>query len=272
MQSKGRPIPRALAFDEKGSPECCPIMPVEFLPTGAKFCVVVHDVTPLFAREIDQILKTIQPLIRDRVVGAVVSRWHGNAPGASDRRRLRDWSTQFGDLVLHGWTHRREIRRGVVSWCTGAANEFERLSLGETLERLRRAQLDAEDLLGRPLRGLVPPAWRLGAKINQLISLGIEYVMRFRSLEPYGKRPVPLATWSWDWGWLPGTHLAGGALGACCRWLNRGAVPAVVLHPLDVYRGCLPAAERLIRRLLSSGLVPVLPRHLITPAAGQAGT
>ncbi|HEV3340826.1 MAG TPA: DUF2334 domain-containing protein [Pirellulales bacterium] len=247
-------------------------MTVPFGATGSRFCVVVHDVTPFFAEEIERLLKTLQPLIHDRVVGAVVSRWHGTAPNASDRRRLRDWSTQFGDLVLHGWTHRREIRHGIVSWCTDAANEFERLSLGETLERLRRAQLDAEDLLGRPLRGLVPPAWRLAAKITHLFPLGIEYVMRFRSLEAYGKSPVTLATWSWDWGWLPGTRFAGAALGACCQRLNPRAVPTVVLHPLDVRRGCLSAAQRLIRRFLSAGLVPVLPSHLITPVAGDAGT
>jgi hypothetical protein len=186
-------------------------------------------VTPFFAVEIDRLLDALQPMVGDCLVGAVVPQWHGCTASASDRRHIGSWSTRFGDLVLHGWTHRRGTKRGVVSWCTDAANEFERLSLGETLERLGRAQIVAEDLLGRPLRGFIPPAWRLAANIAEIRAAGIEYLMRFRCLEPYEKSPIPLATWSWDWGWLPGTHLPGAALGAWCQWLNPRAVPTVVV-------------------------------------------
>jgi hypothetical protein len=254
----------------QGEPRQMP--PVEFSPSRFRFCVVVHDVTPFFASQIERLLEVLQPLIGNALAGAVVPRWGGATPGAWGRRWLADGSARFGELVLHGWTHRREAARGVVSWCTDAANEFEQLSPRETLERLRRAQFDAKDLFGRPLRGFVPPAWRLGTGVTHLRSAGIEYLMRFRSLETCGKSPVPLATWSWDWGWLPGTRFAGEVLGTCCRWLNPRAVPAVALHPRDVDRGCLPAAQRLICRLLSSGLVPILPGRLMTSLARDGQT
>jgi hypothetical protein len=244
-----------------------PTNPVQFRPNCSRFCVVVHDVTPFFASEIERLLGTLQPLIGDALAGAVVPRWGGMAPTTSERRLFAEWTTRFGELVLHGWTHRCQPARGVISWCTHAANEFERLSLGDTLERLRLAQLDARYLLGRPLRGLVPPAWRLRTGVTHLHAAGIEYLMRFRSFEACGRSPIPLATWSWDWGWLPGTRFVGSALGTCCQWLNPRAIPAVVLHPLDVPRGCLPPAERLICRLLSSGLVPILPHDLAAVAA-----
>jgi peptidoglycan/xylan/chitin deacetylase (PgdA/CDA1 family) len=241
--------------------------PVTDRPCRSEFCVVVHDVTPFFAAEIDRILDELQPLIREQLVGAVVPQWHGSRTSAFARRQFAYWLTRFGDFVLHGWTHHRETKRGVVSWCTDCADEFARRSLGETLERLRLAQICAQDLLGQTLRGFVPPAWRLAASIAEIRPAGIEYLLRFRSLEPYKRRPIPLATWSWDWGWLPGTHFPGAALGAWCQWLNPCAVPTVVLHPIDVRRGRLAAALRLIRRLLSSGLSPVLPCNLIIPDA-----
>jgi peptidoglycan/xylan/chitin deacetylase (PgdA/CDA1 family) len=232
---------------------------------GASFCVVVHDVTPFFAGEIDRIVEALRPLIGNRVAGAVVPQWHGSAAGASARRYFRRWSSCFGDFLLHGRTHQRESKWGPISWCTDGADEFTRRSRAETVDRLRRAQIEAQELLGRTLRGFVPPAWQLATSLADVHAAGIDYLMRFGRLEALHRPTIPLATWSWDWGWLPGIHLPGTALGAWRQWFNPLAVPTVVVHPQDVRRGRLPAALRLIRRFLSSGLAPALPCDLIAP-------
>ena len=58
---------------------------------GSKFCVVLHDMTPIFAAEIDRLLDALQPLVRDRLVGAIVPQWHGNVTSESDRRFFGSW-------------------------------------------------------------------------------------------------------------------------------------------------------------------------------------
>ena len=115
----------------------------------------------------------------------------------------------------------------------------------------------------------MPPAWCFAAPVTELEPVGIDYLVRFGSLEPLRGCPIPLATWSWDWGCLPGIHVLGAALGSGRQWLISEAVPVIALHPLDVRRGRLPMALRLVRRLLSSGRLPILPRELL--AANRLG-
>jgi predicted deacetylase len=236
------------------------------------FCVIVHDVTPVFTAEIDRILDAIGPLIGDRLGGAVVPAWHGRRTTLSDRRQFAAWANRFGEFLLHGLTHYRETGRGLVSWCTRGSDEFGGVTLGRMLERLRTAKAAAENSVGRSLSGFVPPAWRLAATIADLRTLGIEYLMRFRSLESINRRPISLASWSWDWGCLPGTHRAPAALGALRLFFDSHAVPIVVVHPHDVRRRLLPTIVRLICQFVSSGALPVLPCELISPVAAEQST
>jgi hypothetical protein len=232
--------------------------------TSTAFCVVVHDVTPQFPDEIEQVLSELQPMISNRFVGAIVPRWHGRRVDASARRQFARWSESFGDVVLHGWTHHRNSNRGLVSRCTDDADEFGRRSIADTVERLRWAQLDSQELLGREVPGFVPPAWCLAAKIEDLHPAGIEYLMRFHRLEPRRGSSISLATCSWDWGWLPGIHVLCSALGRWLETMNPQAVPVIAIHPMDVRRGRLPTAVHLIQRLLSSGRLPMLPCELLS--------
>ncbi|MFN0052395.1 MAG: hypothetical protein ACKV0T_09390, partial [Planctomycetales bacterium] len=86
---------------------------------AGSFCVILHDVTPVFASEVNSILEQLAPVVGESLAGAVVPCWHGNHPDAAGRRLLRKWSTLFGDVLCHGLTHRRERRPGVISWATG---------------------------------------------------------------------------------------------------------------------------------------------------------
>src|SRR5262249_58318644 len=75
-----------------------------------KFCVIVHDVTPVFAREIDAIFERLLPEAGTALAGAFVPCWHAVEPDECGRRMMRGWSSLCGETLLHGWTHRREHR------------------------------------------------------------------------------------------------------------------------------------------------------------------
>src|SRR5262249_30812935 len=144
-------------------------------PGPSKFCVIVHDVTPVFAREIDTILEHLLPEAGNALASALVPRWHGAEPDARGRRMSRAWSSLCGETLLHGWTHRREHRPGIVAWATGRAAEFGGCSRQDVIERVRRGRVRLQEIIGRAVPGLVPPAWRLPVSVLDLGDTGIAY-------------------------------------------------------------------------------------------------
>jgi hypothetical protein len=234
------------------------------------FCVVVHDVTPVFAREIDVICERLLPAVGSAFAMAAVPCWHAVEPDECGRRKLRDWTSLCGETLLHGWTHRRDYRPRIVSWVTDRADEFGGCSRQEVIERVGRGRSLLEQYIGEPVSGLVPPAWRMPVSIAELGGCGIEYVLNFARLESATGGILPLASFSWDWGRFAFLSRPGASLGQClCLW-NRPAVPIIVVHPADVGRGHLPSALRLLRRLKRAGGVPMLIRDLVPPIDMQA--
>jgi predicted deacetylase len=219
--------------------------------------VIVHDVTPVFAREIDTIFEHLLPEAGNALACAVVPCWHGAEPDAGGRRMMRGWSSLCGETMLHGWTHRRENYPGIVSWVTGRADEFGGCPAEDVIERVRRGRVQLQEIIGREVSGLVPPAWQLPVHVNELSDCGIAYVVGFNRLRSASGQNVALATFSWDWGRFSFLSRAGATLGNCLRLWNRKAVPAIVIHPADVRRNHLVCTVNLIRRLKSAGAVPV---------------
>jgi hypothetical protein len=223
---------------------------------ASKFCVIVHDVTPFFAREMDAIFHHLLPELGNALAGAVVPCWHAVEPDARDRQIMRGWSSLCGETLLHGWTHRREHRPGIVSWATGRADEFGGCSAPDVIERVRQGRLRLQEIIGRTVSGLVPPAWRLPIELDDLRDSGIEYILDFGRLQSASGHNVALATFSWDWGRFSVLSRAGACLGTCLRLWNRHAVPVIVIHPADVRRGHITDAVEVIRRLKSAGGIP----------------
>lgn len=230
-----------------------------------RFCVIVHDVTPVFAPEINQILKHLEAELGNTVSGAVVPRWHGREFDEKSCACFRQWSAEFGEILLHGWTHLRERRPRMVSWLTDRADEFNGLSAAEAIGRIRGGVSLMEEFLEVRVRGFVPPAWQFPIEASQWKHSGIDYVVRFTRIEQRSGRHIPLATWSWDWGRFSWLGRPGAWLGRCARTWNRGAIPVIVLHPADVQRGFLPDAMRLIRSLIGGGWTPALVRDICAP-------
>lgn len=230
---------------------------------ASKFCVIVHDVTPVFAREIDSIFEHLLPETGNILAAAVVPCWHAVEPNDRGRQAIRNWSSLCGETLLHGWTHRRENRPGIISWATGRADEFGGCSGPDAIERVRRGRLQLQEILGRTVSGLVPPAWRLPVEVDDLSEGGIEYILDFGRLKSASGHNVALATFSWDWGRFSVLSRAGACLGRCLRLWNCQAVPVIVVHPADVWRGHVGCAVNVIRSLKSAGGVPTRIGDLI---------
>ncbi len=167
--------------------------------------------------------------------------------------RLHALIEDSAEWLLHGWTHRREARPGVVSLLTHRSDEFGGLSLAEIQYRIDQGKELLARRSGGEIAGLVPPAWSLSAPAAHLRNLS--YVMRYTRLdsclEP--QRRLPLATYSFDWGCIGPAAWAGWAAGALrWRWFSP-AIPCVVLHPMDVARGWLPRILQIIRTFLDKG-------------------
>jgi hypothetical protein len=177
---------------------------------------------------------------------------------------MRGWSSVCGETLLHGWTHRRDHRPGIVSWATGRADEFGGCSGPDVIERVRRGRLRLEDIVGRTVRGLVPPAWRLPVDIGELRDSGIEYIFDFGRLRSAFGHNIALATFSWDWGRFSVLSRTGACLGRCLRVWNRRAVPVIAIHPADVRRGHIGFAMDMIRRLKIAGGTPTRIGDLIS--------
>lgn len=239
-------------------------------PRGRRvFLIAVHDVAPLFQAEIDHILEALNPLVGRQLSGAIVPCWHGQHPDEEGIRQFRSWNDRFGELLLHGCTHFRSIRPGLVSWLTGRADEFSGMSPENVQKCLSESQSHVRTLFGTALRGLVPPAWQFPHRLTNIQPVEIEYVMGFLALELSHGLSVPLATWSWDWGWLYGSGRLGALLGRGRHLLCPNAIPTIVLHPVDVRRRTVNCALAQIQTFLREGWVPILPQQLaesIAPA------
>jgi hypothetical protein len=233
------------------------------------FVVCVHDVWPVHEREIAAIFEALRPRVGRAVSVAVVPLPLG-----------KPWPRHCGlpalvlngadEVLLHGLTHQRPRSMSLLSAIIGRHDEFARLHLGETMARLRQGRELLADLIGTPVHGVLPPAWRAGRITAALDDVGLEFVVGMTSVRVSrrrGGRTVPLATRSWDAGPIgPLGHLLD-LWGATLAWRKTAAVPSIALHPADVRRSFLPRAMACIDRLLADGRRPTTFRQLLVASS-----
>ena len=221
------------------------------------FLICLHDVTPAFARETRDILRDLGPLVGRRVALGVVPNWRGQWHLAAHPDFCRLVAESSEELLLHGYFHQRQRGWGPVTWLAEGSDEMNGLGSHDTRRTLERGQQVFADVFGQPARGFLAPAWQRG-RVRLLradVSLGLDHVLGFFSLESRMRPTVPLATWTWDcgrWGWL-------GHVGHGIGWLSRSlrqAVPTLAIHPRDIARGYWPGILRLARQLLDAGYAP----------------
>ncbi len=237
-------------------------------PPRRPMLVVVHDFTPVFARELKSIIETLHPILGNQFSVAIVPRWHGaSSPRGGnqhDARGFRELLALAEERLLHGWTHQSQSRLRPISLLTGRADEFRGLASPIILDRLRTAQAEFEELTGEPAQGLVPPAWQLPVFSNDLAAF--RFVMRFRKLEccRLPNHVFPLVTCSWDWGRLGWLSRGGECIGSLLRYHDRNAIPCIAIHPADQRRGLVPHAVKLIRQLIEIGHTPTTATQVIS--------
>lgn len=220
------------------------------------FLVCIHDATPAFARETAAMIRDLAPLVGRRFSFGVVPNWYGEWPLAAHPgycRMIRDASEE---LLLHGFYHQRRRGWGPTSLLTDGCDEMNGLDPEETRRTLERGQQVFTEVFGEPARGFLAPGWQRGHVGRETgKTLGLEHVLGFFSLQSWGGRSIPLATWSWDcssWGWLG--HVGHG-IGSLLHSLDRG-IPSLAIHPRDLQRGFWPKVLRLTRHLLETGYRP----------------
>jgi predicted deacetylase len=131
----------------------------------------IHDVSPRFDSEVDQLLDLLRPHVGMRLAMLVVPNHWGDAPivpGSAFASRLRNWAEQGIEMLLHGFTHRDEANYSAAAdrmrarFMTASEGEFLGLSSTEAAARIGRGRELVEGVIGRAVDGFVAPAWLYG--------------------------------------------------------------------------------------------------------------
>lgn len=229
-----------------------------------RLIICVHDVCPHWRREVEVILDALEPRVGRAVASAVIPCLDGTPWDAAADDFLAAVRARSGEILLHGFTHRRPGRIAGFSWLIEGADEFAGLPTAEAERRIECGAGILRDLFGEAPSGYVAPAFRRGLVITPMLQRhGMRYALDLAALAPCrGSNKVPLATWTWDcgrskWlGWL-------GELFGNVMAMRPRAIPCIVIHPADVARGFLPRALRKIDRLQRQRYSPILPLDLL---------
>src|SRR5215212_7853366 len=105
----------------------------------------IHDVSPRFEGEVDELIALLAPHVGERLAMLVVPNHWGDAPivpGSPFATRLRSWAEQGTEIFLHGFTHRDEAQHAGTAnrvrarLMTASEGEFLGLSSAEAAARI----------------------------------------------------------------------------------------------------------------------------------------
>ena len=131
----------------------------------------IHDVSPRFEREVDQLAELIAGILGGPKFAMLVVPDHwGNAPLAGNtafQRRLRDWAESGVEMFVHGWFHKDLAEHsGAAAFkakhMTAGEGEFLGLSREVAAQRMTDGRKLIEDAIGRAVAGFIAPAWLYG--------------------------------------------------------------------------------------------------------------
>jgi predicted deacetylase len=209
----------------------------------------IHDVSPRFESEVDQLLELLGEHVGRRLAMLVVPDHWGEAPirpGSAFASKLRGWSDSGVEMMLHGFTHRDDMRhersgdRLRAGFMTAGEGEFLGLSRSEANSRIEEGRALVEEVIGRPIAGFVAPAWLYGpGALEALTDSGIAIAEdHMRVWSPANGRELargPVITWASRSRWRLASSLAAAAAlrHAPLRILRIG------VHPPDVRHGVL---------------------------------
>jgi len=236
------------------------ISPVDFSRT---FCVMLHDVAPLYEAHVAQFTETLSPLIGNVMSAAVVPCWGGQELTERDRPFLERVKREYANIQLHGFEHFRTNGSGWVSKIADGKDEMNGLDEAETDRRLEEGQKILTRWFGEPAKGFIAPTYNIGlATPERLARFGMHYTVGYGKVIASAGQQLPLSSWIWDVSPIRLLCRLGYRYGQLQYRFRRQALPCVVLHPLDLDRGFLPQIERTVKRLLRAGRQPILLESL----------
>lgn len=180
-------------------------------PVPKRLLASIHDVSPRFEGAIDRLSERLGDRLGGmRLAMFIVPDFWGQAPLAASPAfcaRLRGWSDQGVEMLLHGWNHRDDAAHAGradafrARHMTAGEGEFLGLDYAEARSRLLRGRSLLEDILGRPVTGFVAPAWLYGDGARAaLADLGFRVAEdHFRAWNPATGRMLcrgPAITWA----------------------------------------------------------------------------
>ncbi len=133
-----------------------------------RLLVAIHDVSPRFEQEIDQLVELVERhLGGQRFAMLVVPDHWGSAPIARNgafRAKLRRHADLGVEMFVHGWFHRDDTRHSGMAGLkarhmTAGEGEFSGLSRLEASRRMAEGRAAIEDCIGRKVAGFIAPAW-----------------------------------------------------------------------------------------------------------------
>lgn len=170
----------------------------------------IHDVSPRFEAEIDQLLDLLRPNVGNRLAMLVVPNHWGDSPivpGSPFSTRLRNWADSGIEMFLHGYYHRDDsAHQGAADrlrarLMTASEGEFLGLSRAEASQRIASGRTLLESVIGRSIDGFVAPAWLYGSgALDALHESGIPLAEdHLRVWSPVSGRQLargPVLTWA----------------------------------------------------------------------------
>jgi uncharacterized protein len=207
----------------------------------------IHDVSPRFEAEVDELVDMLGEHVGLRLAMLVVPNHWGDAPimpGSAFATRLRGWADAGVEMFLHGYHHRDEARHEASAdrlrarFMTAGEGEFLGLSRDEAAERISAGRVLIEDVIGRRIDGFVAPAWLYGDGARQALRDAAIPLAEghFRVWSPSSGRQLasgPVITWASRTRMRLASSLAAAALlrHAPLEVLRVGVHPPDVRHP-----------------------------------------
>ena len=207
----------------------------------------IHDVSPRFESEVDELADLIAPYVGERMAMLVVpNHWHDAPiiPGSPFATRLRTWAASGVEIFLHGFFHRDDKQhqssadRLRASMMTAGEGEFLGLDEEAASARIMEGRALLESVIGRPIDGFVAPAWLYGpGALRALTAAGVMLAEdHMRVWSPATGRELargPVITWASRTRMrLASSLAAAGALRrAPLKVLRIGVHPPDIRHP-----------------------------------------
>ena len=233
------------------------------LDFSQSFCVMLHDVAPIYAEHVATFTKSLAPMVGNAMSAAVVPCWAGVPFCDQDRSFLDRVCAEYANIQLHGYEHFRPGRGGLRSKIADGKDEMNGLDSAETDRRLAAGQEALERWMGRRATGFIAPTYNIGlATPERLAKFGMHYTVGYGRVVTSSGQQLNLSTWIWDVSPIRALCHAGYRLGEIQYRFRKRALPCVVLHPLDLERGFLPQIVRTVEKLLLAGRRPVLLESL----------